>query len=113
MHNFSESRIQPSARAPHESPLRENRDSLKPNFEVYIESPFYPAYLINRLSPRADLIREDTTTILKLSKQKVAAQLAENEGFDVIGLLTRLTGKTLPQNVVIELQDHHWARRDG
>lgn len=53
------------------------------------------------------MIREDTTTILKLQKQKVAAQLAENAGLDVVDLLARLSGKPLPQNVVVELEE--WA----
>jgi len=80
---------------------------VQPNFEIYIESAFYPASLVNRLSPLTDVIREDTTTILKLHRQKVAAQLAENPGLDVIALLTDLSGQELPQNVAVELQD--WA----
>jgi len=81
--------------------------TIQPNFEIYIESAFYPAYLVNRLAPLADVIREDTTTILKLHKQKVAAQLAANAGLDVIALLRNLSGQELPQNVSVELQE--WA----
>ena len=80
---------------------------VQPNFEIYIESVFYPASLINRLAPLADVIREDTTTILKLHKQKVAAQLAEQADLDVIALLKNLSGQDLPQNVAVELQE--WA----
>jgi len=80
---------------------------VQPNFEIYIESAFYPASLVNRLAPLTDVIREDTTTILKLHRQKVAAQLAENAGLDVIALLKNLSGQELPQNVSVELQD--WA----
>ncbi len=80
---------------------------VQPNFEIYIESAFYPASLVNRLSPLTDVIREDTTTILKLHRQKVAAQLAENAGLDVIALLTALSGQELPRNVAVELQE--WA----
>ncbi len=81
--------------------------TVQPNFEIYIESAFYPASLVNRLAPLADIVREDTTTILKLQKQKVAARLAENVGLDVSALLQRLTGQDLPRNVSIELQE--WA----
>ncbi len=80
---------------------------VQPNFEIYIESAFYPASLVNRLGPLTDVIREDTTTILKLHRQKVAAQLADNPGLDVIALLTDLSGQDLPRNVAVELED--WA----
>jgi len=80
---------------------------IQPNFEIYIESAFYPASLISRLAPLADVIREDTTTILKLQKQKVAAQLAEQADLDVIALLKDVSGQDLPQNVAVELQE--WA----
>lgn len=83
------------------------RVTVQPNFEIYIESVFYPASLVNRLVPLSDIVREDLTTILKLQKQKVAAQLAENEGLDVVALLKNVTGQDLPQNVAIELEE--WA----
>ena len=83
------------------------RVTIQANFEIYVESVFYPAYLLSRLTPLADVIRQDTTTILKLQKQKVAAQLAENEGLDVVNLLKNLSEKELPQNVLVGLQE--WA----
>lgn len=83
------------------------RVTVQPNFEIYIESPFYPAHLVNRLAPLSDIVGEGVTTVLKLQKQKVAAQLAENPGLDVTALLTRLAGRELPQNVAVELQE--WA----
>jgi len=79
--------------------------TVQPTFEIYIESAFYPASLISRLSPLADVVREDTTSILKLHKQKVAAALAEHAGLDVIALLKDLSGRELPQNVTVELEE--------
>ena len=50
---------------------------------------------------------EDVLTILRLRKEKVAAQLTQDEKLDVIALLTRLTGRELPGNVARELGE--WA----
>lgn len=85
--------------------LPDPRMIVQPNFEIYIESGYYPAHLLSRLAPLTDIIREDTTTILKLNKQKVATQLAENDGLDIVALLTNFSGRPLPQNVMIELQE--------
>ena len=79
---------------------------VQPNFEIFVESPFYPTYVIDRLSHLAEVVKEDTAThVLKLQKQKVAAQAAANDAFDVIDLLKTLTGSQVPQNVAIELQE--------
>jgi hypothetical protein len=51
------------------------------------------------------VISEDVLTILKLQKEKVAAQLAQDEGLDVVALLTRLAGRELPGNVARELAE--------
>jgi len=79
--------------------------TVQPTFEIYIESAFYPAALIEQLSPLADIVREDTTSILKLHKQKVAAALAAHAGLDVIALLKNVSGRELPQNVAVELEE--------
>jgi len=79
---------------------------VQPNFEIFVESAFYPAYVIDRLSNLAEVVKEDTATlVLRLEKQKVAAQAAANDAFDVINLLKNLTGSQVPQNVAIELQE--------
>jgi len=79
---------------------------VQPNFEIFVESAFYPAYVVERLSHLAEVVKEDTATlVLKLQKQKVAAQAAANDAFDVIDLLKTLTGSHVPQNVAIELQE--------
>jgi hypothetical protein len=91
--------------------IPEPRVIVQPNFEVFIESLFFPAHLIQRLSPLCDVLSEDTTSILRLRRQKVVAQVAENPGLDVAALLSHLTGQRLPQNVAIEL--HDWARQSA
>lgn len=79
---------------------------VQPNFEIYLFSSFYPAQLFNQLSLVADTVSEETpTTILKLQKQKVKTQAAENNNFDAIRLLQDLTGSLLPQNVAVELKE--------
>ncbi len=79
--------------------------TVQPNFEIYVESQFYPANVLNRLTPLAELISEDVLTVLKLQKEKVAAQLAEDEDLDVVALLTRLSAQEVPRNVIRELRE--------
>ena len=79
--------------------------TVQPNFEVHVESLFYPFNILSRLSLFTEVLAEDNVIILKLNKQKVAEQLAGNEKLDVIGDLRELTGRTLPQNIVAELED--------
>jgi len=84
------------------------RVTVQPNFEVYVESEFYPAGVLAQLDPLAEVVSEGITTVLKLQKERVAAQLAQDEGLDVAALLTRLTGQDLPQNVAWDLAE--WSR---
>jgi hypothetical protein len=92
------------------------RVTVQPNFEVYVESEFYPAHVLAQLLPLGELMSADVTTILKLQKERVAAQLAQagtegsrsGEQLDVGALLTQLTGRELPQNVAWELAE--WGR---
>ncbi len=81
------------------------RVTLQPNFEIIVESEFYPASVLSQLYPLSDVVSQDVSTILKLRKEKVAAQLAENESLDVAALLTRLTSRELPANVARELAE--------
>lgn len=79
---------------------------VQPNFELYIVSSFYPIKLISQLSAVAEVIKEDTPTLLlKLQKQKVASYAAQNDGADVIKLLEQLSGQPLPQNVAFDLRE--------
>ena len=79
--------------------------TVQPNFEIYVESEFYPAKVLSPLAPLADVVSEGILTILKLDKEKVAAELACDEDLDVVALLNRLTDQELPRNVVRELKE--------
>jgi hypothetical protein len=81
--------------------------TVQPNFEIHVESAFYPAGIMAELAPLADIVSADTVSILKLKKKKVAAQLARDESLDVTDLLKDISGKNLPQNVLAELEE--WA----
>ncbi len=50
--------------------------TVQPNFEVHVESLFYPIGIVSKLRRLSDVISEDNVIILRLRKQKVAAQLA-------------------------------------
>lgn len=79
--------------------------TVQPNFEVHVESDFYPAQVLAALQPLTSVLAEDTVFILKLEKKRVAAQLVRDETLDVVGLLKRLSGRGLPPNVAIELEE--------
>lgn len=81
--------------------------TVQPNFEIYVESEFYPANVLAQLTPLADVVSEDILTILRLQKEKVAAHLAEDEKLNVVALLTQLAGREIPPNVARELDE--WA----
>ena len=83
------------------------RVTVQPNFEIHVESVFYPAGIMAELAPLADIISADTVSIFKLKKKKVAAQLARNDSLNVTDLLKDISGKNLPQNVLAELEE--WA----
>ncbi|MGP8337410.1 MAG: hypothetical protein ACT6FC_04165 [Methanosarcinaceae archaeon] len=83
----------------------EPKVTVQPNFEVHVESEIYPVRIISQLTKLADVITKDKTNILKLQKKKVLTQLSEKEDLDVIKLLEKISGKKLPQNVRIELEE--------
>lgn len=79
--------------------------TVQPNFELHVESEFYPAHLLSQLTPLADVVREETIITLKLRKKKVLTRLSDNDGLDLIGLLQDLSRRELPQNIRIELEE--------
>jgi len=81
------------------------RVTIQPNFEIHVESEAYAARLLETLTPLASLVAEDTVTILKLQKKRVAACLVQDPGLDVVALLQGLSHKPLPHNVVTELEE--------
>lgn len=83
------------------------RVTVQPNLEIYVESDFYPAQVLSKLLPLAEITTRDTITVLRLTKERVAAHLAENESCNVAALLRELSGRELPQNVQREIDE--WA----
>jgi len=79
--------------------------TVQPNFEIHVESEFYPAGILDRLNPLTNIISENTVTILKLNKKKVTALLANNESLDVFAILRNLSESNVPQNVLTELEE--------
>ncbi len=79
--------------------------TIQPNFEIQVESGFYPALALTTLRPLTNIVVEDKAIILKLERKKVATRLAQNEKLDVVQLLHDLSGRELPQNVLIELEE--------
>ncbi|MFQ5616107.1 MAG: hypothetical protein ACE5GO_06575, partial [Anaerolineales bacterium] len=87
--------------------------TIQPNFEILVESPLYPAQTLAQLAPVAESVAEDrpggmTSVItLKLKKTRVTQTVLQDETLNVKALLTGLTGRALPQNIRIELDE--WA----
>jgi hypothetical protein len=88
-----------------EGNIPEPRVTVQPNFEIHVESELYPAGILDRLNPLTDIISENTVTILKLNKRKVAARLANDELLDVAAILRNLSDSNVPQNVLTELEE--------
>jgi hypothetical protein len=83
--------------------IKEADITLLPNYEIHIDSLFYPARRLNRLLGLCDVVHEDTHTILKLAKKKVIKQHAADTGLNVIDLFKELGIRAIPANVKQEL----------
>ncbi len=87
--------------------------TIQPNFDVVIESDFYPAVAIRQIAALGELVSSPSSGhgayvgIFQLKKTAVAAQQARQPDLDVITLLKNLSGRDLPSNVQIELDE--WA----
>ena len=81
--------------------------TVLPNFEVHVESLFFPAKTEQQLRPLGDLVQRGIATVIRLTRPKVAAALAANSATDAIATLKRLSGRDLPANVEQELSG--WA----
>ena len=81
--------------------------TVLPNFEVHVESLFFPAQTEAQLRPLSDLVSRGIVTVFKLSKAKVAATLAAHPTEKPIDRLEELSCRPLPDNVKQELND--WA----
>lgn len=82
--------------------------TLLPNFEVHVESLFFPAKIEAELRPLGDLVQRGITTVFKLTKPKTTAALADHPEKSPIETLQALCGRSLPVNVEQELNE--WAR---
>ena len=83
--------------------IKEADITLLPNYEMHIDSLFYPARRLNRLLGLCDVVQEDTHTVLKLAKNKVIEQHAADTGLNVIDLFKELGIHAIPTNVKQEL----------
>lgn len=81
------------------------RVTVQPTFEIHVESDLYPAATLAQLTPLTQPVSADRVIVLKLNRQKVTERLAQFPDLDVADLLTRLSGRPLPQNVAMELQE--------
>jgi hypothetical protein len=87
--------------------------TVQPNFDVVIESDFYPAGIIRQIEALGEQVSSPQSGhgayvgIYLLKKANVAAAQVKNPELDVIGLLKNLSGRDLPTNVQIELEE--WA----
>ncbi len=83
--------------------IKEPEITVLPNYEIHVESLFYPAKALGRLLDLCNVVTIDIHTVLKLTKKRVIEQLAVHEKLDVIGLLKRLSVHDIPGNVEKEI----------
>ena len=83
--------------------IKEPEITVLPNYEIHVNSMFYPAKALDRLLDLCDVITEDVHTVLKLAKKKVIEQLAVNQRLDINGLLKGLSVHDIPANVKKEI----------
>jgi hypothetical protein len=87
--------------------------TVQPNFEIVIESDFYPAALIHQVAALGHYVSSPKSGpgayvgIFRLHKAAVAAAHVAQPNLDVVALLKTLGGRDLPPNVQIELEE--WA----
>jgi hypothetical protein len=86
-----------------EGRIAEPRVIVNPNFEVHVIAETYPAGILTQLAPLCEMVSQGTSSVLKLTKPKVAAARAVSPDLDAAGVLKRLVGGELPANIVHEL----------
>jgi hypothetical protein len=94
---------------------KENRPRLtvQPNFDVVIESDFYPAKIIQQVAALGEQVSSPNSGhgayvgIFQLKKTLVAAEQVRQPDLNVIALLEKLGERGLPLNVKVELEE--WA----
>jgi hypothetical protein len=89
------------------------RLTVQPNFDVVIESDFYPAAMVQQVAALGEEVSSPNSGhsayvgIFQLKKTLVAAEQVRQPDLDVIALLKKLSGHDLPANVKVELEE--WA----
>jgi len=89
------------------------RLTVQPNFDVVIESDFYPAKIIQQTAALGEQVSSPNSGhsayvgIFQLKKALVAAEQIRQPNLNVIALLEKLGGRGLPPNVKVELEE--WA----
>jgi hypothetical protein len=91
----------------------EPKVTIQPNFDVIIESDFYPQTVISQLTMLGEQVADPLNGhgayvgIFQLNKTAVAAAQVQDANLNVVELLRNLSGRDLPPNVQIELEE--WA----
>jgi hypothetical protein len=89
------------------------RVTVQPNFDVIIESDFYPARMIEKVAKLGEQVSKPAdghgayVGIFQLKKAAVASALVQQPDLNIMDMLKDMTGHDLPQNVQIELEE--WA----
>ena len=87
------------------------RLTVQPNFDVVIESDFYPAKIVQQVAALGELVSSPNSGqgayvgTFQLKKTLVAAEQVRQPDLNVIVLLERLSGRGLPPNVKVELEE--------
>ena len=87
------------------------RVTIQPNFDIVIESDFYPAKTIFQVAALGEQVSTPHSGhgayvgVFQLNKTAVAAAQVAQPDLDVTALLKELSGRDLPPNVQIELDE--------
>ncbi len=89
------------------------RLTVQPNFDVVVESDFYPAKIIQQVAALGEKVSSPNSGhgayvgTFQLKKMFIAAEQVRQPDLDVIALLEKLSRRGLPPNVKVELEE--WA----
>jgi hypothetical protein len=87
------------------------RLTVQPNFDVIIESDFFPAGIVQAVAALGEEVSSPNSGhsayvgIFQLKKTLVAAEQVRQPDLDVVALLEKLSGHALPPNVKVELEE--------
>ncbi|HEY3999684.1 MAG TPA: hypothetical protein VGO93_12500 [Candidatus Xenobia bacterium] len=98
-------RVRPVLRQVLHRTLPPPRVSVQPDFEVHVEASLAPVGLVHSLSFLGEVVAEDTVSIVRLRRDKVAKWATENPPASLIPWLEKLADRPLPPNVHTELED--------